>query len=99
MEFKDFKKQALTKPGVKAEYERLAHAYELRRKLIKIRLASGLTQAQMARALNTQKSNISRLENVNSRNSPTLSTIERYARAAGYTVDINFIPEEQAPPG
>jgi hypothetical protein len=60
--FEDFKKEALTQPGVKADYERLAPAYDLRRKLIAIRLAAGFTQEQMAEALKTQKSNISRLE-------------------------------------
>ena len=91
--FEDFRKEALTKPGVSAGYERLAPAYELRKKLIEIRLAAGFTQEQMADALKTQKSNISRLENVNSKISPTLSTIERYANAAGYRLEINFVPE------
>ena len=91
--FEDFKKEALTQPGVKADYERLAPAYDLRRKLIAIRLAAGFTQEQMADALKTQKSNISRLENLNSKISPTLSTIERYANAVGYRLEINFVPE------
>jgi len=47
----------------------------------------------MADSLKTQRSNISRLENVNSKISPTLSTIERYAKVAGYRMEINFIPE------
>jgi len=91
--FKDFKKEALTQTGVRADYERLAPAYELRRKLIEIRLEAGFTQEQMADALKTQKSNISRLENVNSKISPKLSTIERYANAVGYRLEINFVPE------
>ena len=91
--FEDFKKEALTQPGVKADYERLAPAYDLRRKLIAIRLAAGFTQEQMAEALKTQKSNISRLENLNSKISPTLSTIERYANAVGYRLEINFVLE------
>jgi len=91
--FKNFKTEALNRRGVKAEYERLAPAYELRRKLIAMRLEAGLTQEQMAAALRTQKSNISRLENVNSKISPTFSTIERYANAAGYQLEINFIPQ------
>ncbi len=91
--FEDFKKEALTQPGVKADYEELAPTYELRRKLIAIRLAAGFTQEQMAEALKTQKSNISRLENLNSKISPTLSTIERYANAVGYRLEINFVPE------
>ena len=91
--FEGFKKEALTQPEVRAGYERLAPAFELRRKLIGIRLAAGFTQEQMAAALKTQKSNISRLESVNSKVSPTLSTIERYANAAGYRLEINFVPE------
>jgi len=94
--FEDFKKNALLRPGVRAEYERLTPAFELRRKLIGMRLAAGLTQEQMAVALNTQKSNISRLENVNSKISPTLSTIERYAKAAGYRLEVNFVPESHS---
>jgi len=91
--FEEFKKEALSQPGTRAAYERLAPAYDLRRKLIEMRLAAGFTQQQMADALETQKSNISRLENVNSKNSPTLSTIERYAKVAGYRLEINFVPE------
>jgi len=92
---KQLKKEALSRPAVKAEYDRLAPAYVLRKKLIGLRLEAGFTQEQMARALKTQKSNISRLENVDSTVSPTLSTIERYARAAGYRLEINFLPETQ----
>jgi transcriptional regulator with XRE-family HTH domain len=91
--FKGFKKAALSRPEVKFEYDRLTPAYALRKKLIGIRIAAGFTQEQMANALKTQKSNISRLENVNSKVSPTLSTIERYAHAAGYRLEINFLPE------
>ena len=90
--FEDFKKEALSRPKVKAEYDRLAPAYELRQKMIKMRMAAGFTQDQMARALKTQKSNISRLENVDSKISPTITTIERYAHVAGYRLEINFVP-------
>ena len=90
---KELRKEALLRPVVKAEYERLTPAYVLRKKLIGLRIAAGFTQEQMATALKTQKSNISRLENVDSKVSPTLSTIERYARAVGYRLEIDFVPE------
>ncbi len=35
--FAEFKKRALESPEVKAEYERLAPAYELRKKLVALR--------------------------------------------------------------
>ena len=74
------------------EYQALAPAYQLRKKLIELRKRAGLTQEELAHLLNTQKSNISRLENAATSNSPKLSTIEQYAHAVGYDVEINFVP-------
>jgi len=91
-----FKKKALTKASVKKEYEALSPAYELRKKLIALRQQAGLTQEQIATILHTQKSNISRLENANSVNSPKLSTIEEYAHAVGYDIEINFVPSQKS---
>lgn len=94
--FREFKKEALSRPGVKSEFDRLKPAYELRQRMIELRKAAGFSQEQMATILETQKSNISRLENVHSRISPTLSTIERYARAVGYELEINFVPNSRS---
>ncbi len=90
--FSEFKKKALANAAVKKEYKSLSGAYDLRKKLIALRQQAGLTQEQIAAVLHTQKSNISRLENANSVNSPKLSTIEQYAKAVGYDVEINFVP-------
>lgn len=92
---KEFKKKALSNPEVAEEYNRLSPAYALRKQLIKIRQSAGFTQEEIAEILHTKKSNISRLENVNSKISPKLSTIEEYAKAAGYKLEINFIPQAQ----
>lgn len=92
--FKEFKKKALKDASVKSEYDALTPAYALRKKLIALRKEAGLTQEQIAEALHTQKSNISRLENASSTSSPKLSTIEQYAHAAGYEVKIDFVPIE-----
>ena len=91
--FDKFKKKALSDPEVRKEYEALTPIYELRKKLITIRKEAGLSQQGMAERLGTQKSNISRLESPRSTGSPKLSTIEQYARAAGYKVKIEFVPE------
>jgi DNA-binding XRE family transcriptional regulator len=87
-----FKEKALTNSEVKKEYEALSLTYDLRKKLITLRKTAGLTQEELAEILSTKKSNISRLENVSSFSSPKLSTIEEYARAVGYKVEINFVP-------
>ncbi len=91
---KTFKQKALKRPGVKKNYDELAPAYELRRKLVSLRHHSGLTQEELAARLHTKKSNISRLESVNSTISPKLSTISDYAEAVGYDVKIEFIPKK-----
>ncbi len=66
--------------------------YRLRKQLIEIRIKAGLTQEELAEILHTKKSNISRLESVNSKISPKLSTIEESAKAVGYEIEINFVP-------
>jgi len=90
--FKQFKTQALKKPGVKRSYEDLELAYELRKQLIALRQKAGLTQEEIAEKLSTSKSNISRLENVHSSISPKLSTIRAYADAVGYKLKLDFVP-------
>ena len=92
--FDSFKKKALDRSDVAEEYERLAPAYELRRKLVALRQSAGLTQEEAAERLKTKKSNISRLESINSEISPKLSTISDYAQAMGYYVKIDFVPIE-----
>jgi transcriptional regulator with XRE-family HTH domain len=96
--FHDFKKKALCDPEVRAEYESLSAAYDLRKKLIGLRKKAGLTQEELARRLNTQKSNISRLENVHSKISPKLSTIEDYVKAAGFKLELDFVPQKTLKP-
>ena len=91
-DLKSFKKKALSRPEVQEQYDKLAPAYNLRKKLISLRHKAGLTQEQIADMLHTNKSNISRLESVNSNISPNLSTITDYAEVIGYQVKIDFIP-------
>ncbi|MCP4270303.1 MAG: helix-turn-helix transcriptional regulator [Candidatus Brocadiaceae bacterium] len=92
--FNDFKRKALQKPEVKKEYDTLTATYSLRKQLIENRLKAGLTQEELAEILHTKKSNISRLESVNSKISPKLSTIEEYAKAVGCKLEIYFVPHK-----
>ena len=87
-----FREKALKKHEVKAEYDALSSAYEMKRQMIEMRKKAGLTQEQMAELLGTKKSNISRLESVSSENSPRLATVEDYARVLGYTIKVEFEP-------
>lgn len=92
--FKNFKKKALKNKGVAKEYEALKTEYALREQLIKMRRAAGLTQAEIAERMGTKKASISRLESVATEHSPRLETIEKYAQAAGFKLDIRFKPED-----
>jgi len=78
---------------VKAEYDSLSAAFQMKRQMIALRKAAGKTQAEMADLLGTKRSNISRLESVNSEVSPRLATVEEYAKAFGYTIKVEFEPD------
>lgn len=90
-----FRAKALKNPDVKAAYDEATPAFAMKRNMIAMRMAAGKTQAQMAELLGTKKSNISRMESVNSKVSPRLATVENYARVLGYRMKVEFEP---APP-
>lgn len=87
-----FRKKALKNPEVRAEYDALSAAFEMKRQMITMRKKAGVTQEQIADLLGTKKSNISRLENISSDISPRLATVEDYARVLGYAVKVEFEP-------
>ncbi|MGE4318134.1 MAG: helix-turn-helix domain-containing protein [Deferribacterales bacterium] len=86
--FSEFKQKALSKPEVKSEYDRLAPEYELRGQLINARMKAGLTQEEVAQRMGTTKSAVCRLESVNSKNSPSIQTLLKYAQAVGSELKI-----------
>ena len=87
-----FREKALQNPDVKAEYDSLSAAFQMKRQMIALRKKAGKTQAEMADLLGTKRSNISRLESGNSDVSPRLATVEEYAKALGYTIKVEFEP-------
>jgi len=87
----DFKKEALLKKGVQAEYDNLAPEYDLKLQLIKMRKESNLTQEDLAIKMNTKRSNISRLESFTYESSPRISTLMAYARATGHQLKVQFV--------
>jgi DNA-binding XRE family transcriptional regulator len=95
--FKAFRDEALKRPDVKAAYDEAAPLYALKRDMIAMRKSRGFTQEDMATLLGTRKSNISRLESVNTDSSPRLATVNEYARVLGYKVKIAFESEPAKP--
>lgn len=94
---RDFKDEALKDTDVRDAYNEAAPAYAMKRDMIAMRKAKGFTQEDMANLLGTKKSNISRLESVNSHISPRLATVEEYARVLGFRLKIVFEPNPAKP--
>jgi len=78
---KDFKAELLSKKGVREAYDDFAPEYAIARAIIKARLDSGLTQAQLAERMGTTQPYIARLENAKA--IPTMKTFLRIAEATG----------------
>ena len=91
--FKDFRKEALENPDVKAAYEALEDEYALARALIKARQRSGLTQAELAERMHTTQSNVARWES--GKHLPSCHTLQRLARATGTELRVSFVPHRQ----
>ncbi len=60
--WKTVKKELLRDPKVKREYKKLKPRYELISQIIEARRKSGLTQAALAKKLNTKQSAVARVE-------------------------------------
>jgi len=92
---KTFKVRALARPEVRREYDRLADEFALLDEFLKARLESGLTQAEVAERIGTTQSAVARLESGNRRHSPSLATLEKYASALGYKVQIHLVKQRR----
>lgn len=71
------------------KYEEGYKDFELSVMLKEARLASGLTQDEVARRIHTTKSSISRIEN--HAEDIKLSTLERFAKALGKTLEVRIV--------
>jgi DNA-binding XRE family transcriptional regulator len=86
VKYEDVGRRLLADPKVKAEYDALEDEFRILGLLLDVRRAAGVTQAQIAEKMKTQKSNISRLEN--GKTDPKLSTLFSYARALGVEIEM-----------
>ncbi|MEP0072401.1 MAG: helix-turn-helix transcriptional regulator [Marinomonas sp.] len=86
MNFTEVKEKARQNDKAKTEYDKLASEFSLINQLINMRTQAGLTQAQLAERMHTQKSNISRLERGNS--NPSWTTLQKYAHACGFDLSL-----------
>ncbi len=81
-------RRRLQKPAARGGYQDARLAYELGRQVRELREAHGLSQRELAERMRTTQSVIARLEAGGSK--PSISTLERVAKALGSSVDIRF---------
>jgi DNA-binding XRE family transcriptional regulator len=89
------KKEALQNPIVKAEYEALEEEFALVAELIRARKMNGKSQKEVAKAMHTSPSAISRLESGfgRERHTPSIDTLRRYAGVLGRRLSIKLVPK------
>lgn len=92
---KQFRRRALARPDVKAAYEGLAEEFAFLNEVLKARSESGLTQAEVAERVGTTQSAIARLESATAKHSPSIATLQRYAKALGYRVEVRLFKQRR----
>jgi transcriptional regulator with XRE-family HTH domain len=93
MDWKEHKRQLLKDPAFKEEYRALEPEFKIASALIRLRLAKGLTQEQLAKLLNTKQESIARMESGSSL--PSLSTIKRVANALDAEIEVEIRPRHK----
>jgi transcriptional regulator with XRE-family HTH domain len=93
MNWREHKKLLIKDPEFVKEYDTLETEYKLAATLIRLRLARGLTQEDLAKMLNTKQESIARLESGGSL--PSLLTIKKVAAALGADLEITLRPRNQ----
>ena len=87
---KDLKAQLLKNPAVRKEYDALEEEFALALAVAKARARVGLSQAQLAKRMQTTQSTVARLES--GRGKPSTRTLSRFAKATGHRLKISFEP-------
>jgi len=92
---KQFKRRALARPEVRAAYDATAEEFAFLDEVLRARAESGLTQAEVAERIGTTQSAIARLESAEAKHSPSIATLQKYAKALGYTVQVKLVKERR----
>ncbi|MDE5937476.1 MAG: helix-turn-helix transcriptional regulator [Lachnospiraceae bacterium] len=86
--FEEMKTDMLKDEEFKLEYEKLQPRYEAIAQIIRARKEQNMTQAELAKRVGTQKSNISRLESGNY--NPSLDFLVKVAESLGKTLSVQL---------
>ena len=89
-EWKEFLKEQLKNPEVRAEWDALEPEFAIIQTIINARINAGLTQKQLSKLTGINQSDISKLENGEA--NPSLKTLKRLAAATNTSLNIEFTP-------
>lgn len=82
-------------PEFQIQYDALEEEFALASSLIKARKHANMTQAELAKRMETSQTAIARLEGF--KGNPSLKTLLRYAKATGTRLKITFEAETPKP--
>lgn len=87
--FAEFKDRLLADPETARAYDEAVEDYAALEAMLRARAGTGITQAELAERMGTTQSAIARLES--GRVSPTVETLQKYARALGKRLKIDMV--------
>jgi DNA-binding XRE family transcriptional regulator len=88
--FEDWEREKLNDPEFVAAQAELGPGYQIAR----LRIARGLTQAQLAQMVGTKQPSIARLEKGDS--TPSLAFLEKLAEALGARLEVRIVPQKDS---
>ena len=97
MNFEEYKKKLFKTPDFNGAFDALEPESALAAALIRLRLAKGLTQEQLAMLLGTKQESIARMER--GKSLPSLNTVRKVANALDAELEITLRPRRNPPPG
>ena len=84
----DYEQKLLKNPALRDELKETELEYEIARAIIEARLNKGFTQKELAAALHTKQSVISRVENA--KTMPSLAFLKRLAEVLGLSLQVQL---------
>lgn len=88
VDWDDFKKELEAQPGFMEALKEVELEYQVAYAIIEARVKKGMTQADLAKAMKTKQSVISRVENA--KTTPSLSFLKRLAQALNASLQVEF---------
>ena len=85
---KDLHKTWMKDKAYRDAYDALDEEFTMMAAIAKARRRAGLSQAELARRMNTTQSTVARLES--GRGQPSTRTLARFAKATGHRLKISF---------